>query len=567
MRRFGYSLLCLALMATAAPAVADETEPPSQPAESVVQEETPTDGDEGTATEPVEVVPPVSSAAPSQSTGSAATGAEDSTRAELEPADVTPEGASASSLREPTVHTPKPRMIGVPAEAFGQFSTTSRIQVWGEVRIDDTWMAGPRVWTDAMGNYRVSLDHGNDQAGTYVWRIVALHTNGTRQETREFTYQRLPSVLTVHTPKPRPAGVVANMTGNFMTTGGLTVWSETQLPDGSWRRISTTRTVLGGNYSLPLNYRMDSAATTTWRVKAQRPDGSIQNTHVFTYVRYRNAATVFTPKPRPVFVYAEMHGRFATTRPIQVWGEVKTPTGRWSPTPKVWTDAKGNYRIPLNYGKERAGVYTWRVSGRHTDGTIERTRNFTYRRLAPVKANAVVTRTTAAEVAKHYRAGCPMGPSRLRTIRINYYDYNGNIKRGEIIVRSDRANDVVAAFTESFNAKFPIFQMRNPNAWGGKDTAMMAANNTSGFNCRKVVGNPYSWSPHAYGIAVDINPAQNPYRDPSGKWWPQATYATKRPRGVKGMLYDDSPPVRALKSRGWMWGRGWDWHHFQKSSR
>ena len=39
----------------------------------------------------------------------------------------------------------------------------------------------------------------------------------------------------------------------------------------------------------------------------------------------------------------------------------------------------------------------------------------------------------------------------------------------------------------------------------------MAANNTSAFNCRKVVGNPYRISQHSYGNAIDINTVRNPY--------------------------------------------------------
>ena len=38
----------------------------------------------------------------------------------------------------------------------------------------------------------------------------------------------------------------------------------------------------------------------------------------------------------------------------------------------------------------------------------------------------------------------------------------------------------------------------------------MAADNTSGFNCR-FVGGTSRWSMHAYGEAIDVNPVENPY--------------------------------------------------------
>ena len=72
--------------------------------------------------------------------------------------------------------------------------------------------------------------------------------------------------------------------------------------------------------------------------------------------------------------------------------------------------------------------------------------------------------------------------------------------------------------------------MNNPNVYGGNDPRQMAADNTSGFNCRKVVGNPYKMSPHSYGIALDVNTVQNPYRDDRGKWWPQQRQVLHRPQ-------------------------------------
>ena len=43
----------------------------------------------------------------------------------------------------------------------------------------------------------------------------------------------------------------------------------------------------------------------------------------------------------------------------------------------------------------------------------------TFTRIAVI--NAVVTQTTSAEVEKTYHAGCPVGPSKLRTVTMNFY--------------------------------------------------------------------------------------------------------------------------------------------------
>ena len=85
----------------------------------------------------------------------------------------------------------------------------------------------------------------------------------------------------------------------------------------------------------------------------------------------------------------------------------------------------------------------------------------------------------------------------------------------------------------------------------------MKANNSSGFNCRKVVGNPYRQSPHSYGIAIDVNPVQNPYRDVKGKWWPSngKSYIDRTPRRF-GMLTKKSHLTKVAARRrlllGWV---------------
>lgn len=174
----------------------------------------------------------------------------------------------------------------------------------------------------------------------------------------------------------------------------------------------------------------------------------------------------------------------------------------------------------------------------------------------------VITNTVRSEVQSTYRAGCPVGPSNLSTIRINQRDFDGRIHRGEIIVRRDLAPRVARAFEEIYAAGFPVAQMRNPDVWGGKDVPMMAANNTSAFNCRPVVGNPSTLSPHSRGTSIDFNPVQNPYRDPQGRWYPSNQYVKRTPV-VPGMHTTTSTSVTALQDRGFEWFSGWDWHHFQ----
>jgi hypothetical protein len=182
--------------------------------------------------------------------------------------------------------------------------------------------------------------------------------------------------------------------------------------------------------------------------------------------------------------------------------------------------------------------------------------------------NAVVTKTTKAEVAKTYRSGCPVGPSKLRTITMNYLGFDGRMHRGVLIVKTSLTGKITRGFQEALTFNYPVAKMRNPNEYGGNDPKQMAANNTSGFNCRKVVGNPYAQSPHSYGIAIDVNTVQNPYRDRNGKWWPKngRSYIDRTPRR-KGMLTKGSHLTTQLRHEGYFWGGLWspgkDYQHFE----
>src|SRR5205823_13178637 len=126
---------------------------------------------------------------------------------------------------------------------------------------------------------------------------------------------------------------------------------------------------------------------------------------------------------------------------------------------------------------------------------------------------------------------------------------------------------VVSAFRRIYSARFPIRRLQPIAAYGGSDDRSMAADNTSGFNCRRAVSNgPPSWSMHAYGEAVDIDPLENPYRL-DGKILPPAGAPYMDRGNVRpGMVVRGSAPVLAFAAIGWGWGGNWsstpDYQHF-----
>lgn len=366
---------------------------------------------------------------------------------------------------------------------------------------------------------------------------------------------------TAHTAGIKLVGLDTYTWGRFQTDQPLTVWTEVWVA-GGWSTSQIRTTDATGYFTIPLTYGSTTPDTYRWRVAGRYPDGQVVRSNEFELWRLARP-TIATAGSKAVGLTTYAWGRFDVREPITVRTEVWLSTG-WSTSQIRTTDATGYYAIPLTYGATTPGTYRWRVTATYQAGVTLSTAEATLTRVAA--ASPSITRTTTGEVSGYWTSSCPVGPSRLSTIRINHWDYAGNLRRGEMIVRQDLAAEVSAVLQQSFDARFPFAQMRLPSVWGGDDIKMMAANNASGFNCRKVVGNPYAWSPHAYGIAVDINPRENPYRDPSGTWYPNATYAYSRPSGVTGMLYSTSTPVRAFQARGWRWESGWDWHHFQKVS-
>ena len=166
-----------------------------------------------------------------------------------------------------------------------------------------------------------------------------------------------------------------------------------------------------------------------------------------------------------------------------------------------------------------------------------------------------------------YHAGCPVGPSQLRTVEVSYWDFSGEPKVGKVVVARRVADDVVAVFRQLWAKRFPIRRLRPISAYRGDDDASMAADNTSGFNCRFVAGTKH-WSMHAYGEAIDVNTVENPYVRGSTVKPPAGRAFLDRSRYRQGMAMSDGVLVRAFASVGWKWGASFgDYQHFSTTGR
>jgi hypothetical protein len=170
-----------------------------------------------------------------------------------------------------------------------------------------------------------------------------------------------------------------------------------------------------------------------------------------------------------------------------------------------------------------------------------------------------------------WRRGCPVGPVELRLLRVDHWGLDGRVHRGELIVHRDHARRILVVLEKLFKARYPIQRLRLVDAYRADDDRSMAANNTSGFNCRRVSGSS-RWSEHAFGRAIDLNPLRNPYVTPGGRVSPPAgrPYAN-RARRAAGMIHGGDAVVRAFAAAGWRWGGHWsgsrDYQHFSSTGR
>jgi hypothetical protein len=181
-----------------------------------------------------------------------------------------------------------------------------------------------------------------------------------------------------------------------------------------------------------------------------------------------------------------------------------------------------------------------------------------------------VSPVTDATVKSTWRPGCPVGPTDLRLVHLSYIGFDGTEHQGEIVVNRTVVGAVVTVFRQLFAKRFPIRSMEPEDAFNGSDPASMAADNTSGFNCRYAVApGPKTWSVHAYGEAIDVNPVENPYVEGGVVQPSSGKRFLNRSDDRPGMAVPGGTLNKAFASVGWFWGGRWtaspDYQHFSST--
>jgi hypothetical protein len=176
-----------------------------------------------------------------------------------------------------------------------------------------------------------------------------------------------------------------------------------------------------------------------------------------------------------------------------------------------------------------------------------------------------------SQVRYSWHPGCPVAFSDLRVITMTYRGFDHKVHTGRLVVNAAVTGKLIAVFRELFRLRYPIREMVPVDAYHGSDYASIEADNTSSFNCRNATGSS-SWSEHAYGLAVDLDPCENPYVAADGyEAHPRCRKFVDRSLAGPGIIHAGDAVVRAFASVGWGWGGTWqgdrDYQHFSANGR
>jgi hypothetical protein len=182
------------------------------------------------------------------------------------------------------------------------------------------------------------------------------------------------------------------------------------------------------------------------------------------------------------------------------------------------------------------------------------------------------------EIKNLYKVGgindsCPIKPDWLKIVDVLHLDFDFNLKQGRLICLDIASENVLKIFQAMLEAQFPIESIRLMSDFNYNDEESMKANNSSCF-CNRNISGTDIMSIHSYGLAIDVNPKQNPMISIleeenyyiNAKIYPAGSgeYVNRDiPRA--GMV---EPVVDIFKKNGFdVWGGDWknplDYHHFQ----
>ena len=171
-------------------------------------------------------------------------------------------------------------------------------------------------------------------------------------------------------------------------------------------------------------------------------------------------------------------------------------------------------------------------------------------------------------VGSSWHRGCPIPIRSLRLVQVTYRGFDGRPQHGRLAVHRRWADEILVVFRRLYREGFPIRRVRLVDRFDADDRESMRHDNTSAFNCRYVAGTT-TWSQHAFGRAIDINPVENPYVDGSHVSPRRGRRYLDRSDVRPGMIVRGDVVLRVFRRIGWGWGGDWssakDYQHFSSN--
>lgn len=169
----------------------------------------------------------------------------------------------------------------------------------------------------------------------------------------------------------------------------------------------------------------------------------------------------------------------------------------------------------------------------------------------------------------------------LSYIKFLHYDFNNNVKVGELIVNKIILDRIINILRELFNNKYQInsfilvdnyFDNENVDR-NSIDLKSIKYDNSYSFFYRKIY-KTNKLSNHAYGLAIDINPKENPYlpfvagkSDFSNLTEEEIYYLNNRDKNIPHVITHDDLLYKLFIENGFSWGGDWidtkDYQHFE----
>lgn len=181
-----------------------------------------------------------------------------------------------------------------------------------------------------------------------------------------------------------------------------------------------------------------------------------------------------------------------------------------------------------------------------------------------------VTDAIRRRMGETWSPACPVGLADLAYLTVTFRGFDGAAHTGELVLAASVAKDVVSVFRALFAAGYPIEEMRLPTTADLEAEPTGDGNDTAALVCRATRG-ASSWSAHAYGLAIDVNPFLNPYSKGDVVLPERASAYLDRSRTQPGIIHSDDLVVREFARIGWSWGGSWsslkDYQHFTATGR